>query len=88
MHTSAAKKRSVDRVKRLIGQLQGIERAIEQDKPCGELLHAIAGCRGALHGLFADVLEHQLHEHLLPARGASRSKAVNDLTDVIHSYLP
>jgi hypothetical protein len=50
-HTIRQKKKLIARVSRLKGQLGAVERALEAERPCGDILQLLASIRGALNGL-------------------------------------
>src|ERR1700726_1587042 len=56
-HTIRDKKKLLNRVNRISGQVGAIKRALEQEKDCTDLLRTIAACRGAINGLMAEVIE-------------------------------
>jgi len=85
MHTIQEKKQLLNRVRRLMGQLQSVERALEEERECTEVLHTIATCRGALNGLMIEVVAGQMREHV--ARGSSRDAAAEELLAALRSYL-
>ena len=87
-HTQRDKDRLIARVRRLRGQIEGIERALSAEKPCGEILRQLASARGALSGLTAEVMEDHLREHVLQAATeAERHQGGDELIDVIRTYL-
>jgi DNA-binding FrmR family transcriptional regulator len=89
-HTTADKKKLLDRVRRIKGQVDAIEKALEQEKDCSDILHHLAGCRGAMNGLMAEVVEGHIRSHILSPGNASReeqTKAAQDLIDLVKSYL-
>ena len=89
-HTLHDKKKLVNRVRRLRGQLDGIERALEEERECSGILQQIAACRGAMNGLMLVVLEGHVREHVLdPDQTASeeQARATKALVDVLRSYL-
>ena len=47
-HTERKKQKLFNRVRRVRGQVEAIERAIEEDRGCADVLHLIVGARGAL----------------------------------------
>ena len=55
-HTTRNKKKLLDRVSRIRGQLNGIESAIQEDRDCGNVLLTLASCRGAMNSLMAEIL--------------------------------
>ncbi|MBZ8139433.1 regulator [Rubrivivax gelatinosus] len=61
-HSPAERKRVVTRLRRIKGQAEALERAVEAGTECGDLLQQLAALRGAAHGLMADVLEGHLRE--------------------------
>jgi len=61
-HSPEDKKRALTRLRRIKGQAEALERAIEAGTDCGLLLQQIAALRGAAGGLMAEVLESHLRE--------------------------
>ena len=90
VHTIREKQKLLARVRRMKGQLEAIERALDSEAGCGQVLHLIAGVRGAMAGLMAEVVEEHVRSHLVdPAvhPGALQQDAVEQLLDVVRSYL-
>jgi FrmR/RcnR family transcriptional regulator, repressor of rcnA expression len=88
MHTQKHKDRLIGRVRRLKGQLEGVERALNGEAPCGEILRQLASIRGAISGLTAEVMEHHLREHVLEAETeADRRLGGEELRGVLRTYL-
>jgi len=90
MHTVRDKKKLLARVRRLKGQIEAIERALESETGCEQVLHLIAGARGAMAGLMAEVVEDHVRTHLVDEKkypGALDKDAVEQLLDVVRSYL-
>lgn len=87
-HTIRDKEKLIARVRRLKGQIEGIERALEAEKPCGEILRQLASARGAMNGLTAEVMEDHLREHVLHAEtDADRHQGGEELIEVIRTYM-
>lgn len=63
-HIITNKIKLLTRVKKLKGQLEGVEKALEQDKDCKQILLILSSIRGALGGLMAEVMESHVIEHL------------------------
>jgi DNA-binding FrmR family transcriptional regulator len=88
-HILRAKKPLLTRVRRIQGQAQALERAIDADDECLAVLQQIAALRGAVNGLMAEVLDGHLREHL-GAHGlseAQRTEEVEAVAAVLRSYL-
>lgn len=78
------------RVKRLKGQLEAIERALENSAPCGEILNLVASVRGAVNGLTVELIEDHVREHVANPDtddDAARAQGAADLIQVIRTYL-
>lgn len=87
-HTIHQKDKLIARVRRLKGQMEGIERALEGEAGCGEVLRQLASVRGALAGLTAEVMEDHLRHHVVEAETeAGRRQAGEELIEVIRTYL-
>jgi len=87
-HTVHQKDKLIARVRRLKGQMEGIERALEGDAGCGEILRQLASVRGALAGLTAEVMEDHLRHHVVEAETeAGRRQGGEELIEVIRTYL-
>jgi DNA-binding FrmR family transcriptional regulator len=50
MHTTREKKKLINRIRRIRGQLEAVEAALNDEKGCAEVLHTVAAARGALNG--------------------------------------
>ena len=89
-HVSSEKTKLLNRLKRIRGQLEAIERAVESDGECARVLQQATACRGALDGFIAEVIEDHIREHMLdPAasRDDPRVRAAEELVSIVHAYL-
>ena len=89
MHTAREKSKLLARVRRIRGQVEAIERALEVESGCAEVLQLVAAARGATNGLMAELIEDHIREHVV---GPDRNKveqdaAVDELLDVVRAYL-
>jgi DNA-binding FrmR family transcriptional regulator len=90
MHTLREKQRLLGRVRRIRGQVEAIERALESEAGCETVMHQIAGVRGAMAGLMAEVIDDHIQGHLVDAEkhpGALNATAAEELMAVIRTYL-
>jgi FrmR/RcnR family transcriptional regulator, repressor of frmRAB operon len=68
-HTISEKQKLLNRVRRIRGQVKAIERALDGEAGCAQVMHQIAGCRGAINSLLVEVVEDHIRTHLVdPAR--------------------
>ena len=87
-HTIRDKTKLLARVRRIKGQCEAIERALAGEDECSKTLQLIAGARGAMNGLMAEVLEQHLVSHVLGgASPRDRTSAADELIDVVRAYL-
>jgi len=90
-HTTKDKTKLLSRVRRIRGQVEAIERALDKEADCSSVLQLMAACRGALNGLMAEVMEGHIRFHVLtPVRNGKKSPqaaAAEELIDVVHAYL-
>jgi DNA-binding FrmR family transcriptional regulator len=87
-HTIREKDKLVARVRRIRGQVEAVERALESESECADVLRLIASVRGAVNGLMAEVMEDHVREHVLDAAtAAQRAKGAEELVEVMKAYL-
>jgi DNA-binding FrmR family transcriptional regulator len=89
-HTVEEKKRLLNRVRRIMGQVAAIERALDQESECSDVLHNISACRGAMDALMAEVIEGHIRFHILASDGTAtdeQTSAADDLVAALRAYL-
>jgi DNA-binding FrmR family transcriptional regulator len=89
-HILRDKKKMLNRVRRIRGQVESIENAIEREADCSDILHTISACRGAINSLMAEVLEGHIRFHVVDPDQkptSERAKAAQELIDVLRAYL-
>jgi len=89
-HTIKEKAKLLARVRRVRGQVEAAERALEQEKGCSAVLHLVVAARGAMNSLMAEIIEDHIREHVVdPARerSTSRSRGAEELIEVVQAYL-
>jgi DNA-binding FrmR family transcriptional regulator len=88
-HSPGEKKKVLARIRRIRGQCEGVERALEAGADCAAVLQQIAAIRGAVNGLTSEVLESHLREQFghPAASRADREARVAEMTALIRSYL-
>jgi DNA-binding FrmR family transcriptional regulator len=89
-HTVEEKKRLLNRVRRIMGQVAAIEKSLDQEGECAEVLHNISACRGAMDALMAEVIEGHIRFHILPASESvtdEQARAADDLVTALRAYL-
>ncbi|MGE7371228.1 metal/formaldehyde-sensitive transcriptional repressor [Neorhizobium sp. NPDC001467] len=88
-HTIREKQKLINRVRRIRGQMEGVERMLDEEKGCSDVMQTIAGVRGAINGLMGEVIEDHIRMHLA-AEGLTqkeREEGAAELIDVVRAYL-
>jgi FrmR/RcnR family transcriptional regulator, repressor of frmRAB operon len=88
-HSPQDKRLVLTRVRRLRGQVDALERALEAGAECASVLQQIAAARGAVNGLMAGVLESHLRETFSNAtsRNDGATASINGVIDLVRTYL-
>ncbi len=89
-HTIKNKDKLLHRVRRLKGQLNAVEKALDEEQGCSTVLLTLAACRGAMDALMGEIVEGHVRFHILdprhePTKG--QKEAAEELIAVIHRYL-
>ena len=85
-HLSREKLDLVNRTKKIVGQLEGFERALNQDEPCGDVLQRLAAARGAINSLMGELMEDHIRNHM-PRKTKSSEEAADALIEIVRTYL-
>jgi len=89
-HTVRQKSKLRNRVRRLRGQMEAIERALEAESDCSEVLQLVVSIRGAANGLMAELMEDHIRFHISDPttdKDRNRAKGSEQLIDAVHAYL-
>ena len=87
-HTIADKEKLLVRVRKIKGQLGGIEKALEGEKECFKVLQQISATRGAMNALMNEVIEGHIKEHLgNHVSPTQRDEEIVKLITLLKTYL-
>ena len=89
-HTVRDKSKLLSRVRRIRGQIEAVERALDSEAECEKVMHLLASARAALAGLTAEVVEDHVRTHLVDAQkypGALDEEAADQLFAVLRTYM-
>jgi DNA-binding FrmR family transcriptional regulator len=89
-HTIKNKSKLIARVRRIKGQVEAVERALEAEIGCADVLMLVASLRGAVGGLSAEVMEDHIRNHVANPDTDSdpeRAKGAAELIEVVRTYL-
>ena len=85
-HLSREKLDLLNRTKKVIGQLESVLRALNEDESCADVLQRLAAARGAINGLMGELLEDHIRNHM-PGNSKTSQEAVEDVIGIVRSYL-
>ena len=87
-HSPEEKKRAITRLRRIRGQAEALETAIDTGASCSQVLQQLAAVRGAVNGLMAEVLEGHMRESFGPtAPPGDADEAIDEVAALVRSYL-
>jgi DNA-binding FrmR family transcriptional regulator len=89
-HLVREESKLLKRVRRIRGQVEAVERALDAEIGCADIMQLIAAVRGAINGLVAEVMQDHIRVQAMdPERqpDSERAQATEALIDVVRSYL-
>jgi DNA-binding FrmR family transcriptional regulator len=84
-HISREKLDLLNRIKKVRGQLESVERALNEDAKCADVLQRLAAARGSINSLMAELMEDHIRHHM--GRSKNAEAGVDDLIEIVRSYL-
>ena len=76
------------RLARIRGQVEAIQRSVEEDASTQAVLQQSTACRGALDGFIAEVIEDHIRDRMVREKDRARATAAaEELIGIVHSYL-
>jgi DNA-binding FrmR family transcriptional regulator len=85
-HLSREKLDLLNRTKKVLGQLEGVERALNEDAPCADVLQRLAAVRGSINSLMGELMEDHIRNHM-PRNSKSAEEAAEGVIDIVRTYL-
>ena len=89
-HAVVEKQKLLNRIRRVGGQIDALERAVSADESCSEVMRLLTAARGAINAIMAEVVEdhimlHMVDEDRKPTR--AEQQAADELIDVLRTYI-
>jgi DNA-binding FrmR family transcriptional regulator len=85
-----AQKKVLARLKKVAGQVAGIQRMVEEDRYCVDILHQVAAVEGALdrvgHLMLASHVETCVTSAIESGKAGERKKKLDELMDVFSKF--
>lgn len=89
-HTLSNKQKLLNRVRRLRGQIDAVERAILTDASCGTVMRQVTTVKGAITSLMAEVVNEHIRGHMVDqgrTPSPSEAEAADELIAVLRTYI-
>ena len=78
------------RLKRIAGQVAGIQRMVDEDRYCVDVLHQVAAVRAALDGVGKVILRSHVEtcvsDALVSGRAKERNEKIEEIMDVFSKF--
>ncbi len=83
------KEEIIPRIRRIKGQIQGIERMINERRYCVEIINQITAVRRALERLSLVIMESHIETHVVEAiqSGEKSDEIIKELTDTVFKFI-
>src|SRR5438552_18660009 len=87
IYTEELNKDLLDRLSRIEGQVRGVARMVEGQRPCLEVLQQLASIQAALKGLTKTVLRNYLERCATDAIRSGDTAVYDDLMEAIYKFM-
>ncbi|MFY9563641.1 MAG: metal-sensitive transcriptional regulator [Limnochordia bacterium] len=87
MGDTEGKNKLIQRLKRVEGQIRGIQRMIDEDENCIEILTQVAAARAALDRVGMIIFEEHSHTCLLKAIEEGQDDAIDELMHALKRFM-
>lgn len=93
MHMDAEKKKAVQqRLRRIEGQIRGLQRMVDDDRYCGDILNQIASAQQALRStgkiITRNHLETCVTDALRSGNPAAAERTYDEIMDLLYQQIP
>ena len=81
--SEAGKKELYNRINRMKGQLEGIERMIEDDRYCADILLQVSALEGALRNFGYNILSEHMHSCVKDGIAEGNEEIIDETVEII-----
>ncbi|BCS31955.1 hypothetical protein TBR22_A11590 [Luteitalea sp. TBR-22] len=82
-----ARARMLARLRRIEGQVRGLQRMIEEERPCAEVLTQVASAQEALRAVGREVLRQHLRRCAERSAQGADARAYDELVDLMYRHI-
>ena len=87
VHSSEEMKALKIRLRKIVGQLNGVAKMIDDERECPEILTQLVSARKAIKSLSEKLIDHHLHDCIQGAQQSDGKKKLRELLDVLQRYV-
>ena len=87
IYADELRKEMLDRLNRIEGQVKGVARMLEGERPCIEVLQQLASVQAALKGVTKTVLRNYLERCATDAIRSGDTAVYDELMDAIYKFV-
>jgi CsoR family transcriptional regulator, copper-sensing transcriptional repressor len=87
IYTDELQKNALDRLSRIEGQVRGVGRMVEQQRPCLEVLQQLASIQAALRGVTKAVLRNYLERCVTDAIKSGETAIYDELLEAVYKFI-
>jgi DNA-binding FrmR family transcriptional regulator len=87
IYTDELRQEMQDRLSRIEGQVRGVARMLEQDRPCMAVLQQLASVQAALKGVTKTVLRNYLERCATDAIRSGDTAVYDELMEAIYKFV-
>ena len=87
IYADELRKDMLDRLNRIEGQIKGVARMLEGERPCIEVLQQLASVQAALKGVTKTVLRNYLERCATDAIRSGESAVYDELMEAIYKFV-
>ena len=80
------KKKLNSRINRIIGQLEGIKRMVDDDRYCGDILIQLSASDKAIKSLASIVLDNHMHSCVLNSVKEGDTSKIDEIVDLFRRF--
>ncbi|MBS3957380.1 MAG: metal-sensitive transcriptional regulator [Clostridiales bacterium] len=84
--TDAERKRIINRLKRLEGQIRGLQMMVESGKDCEDVLTQIMAAKSALNQVGLHIIGHSMKRCLIDTENRTRDELIDEAIAVFIKY--
>lgn len=82
----AERKQILNRLRRLEGQIRGLQQMIESDQECEAVLTQVMAAKSALNGVGLHIIGHAMKRCLIDEEAATREELIDEAIKVFMKY--